>query len=196
MTQNKWLLLVLHVFAWVCWAFTSFLDIPSWFGCIKFPIGVNEYVYLVPCEPNRDKVIWNFSQIQAGKEGSLLQTLQTCMKDVSSSILSSIITESAARFGEDRVTQLLDDQSAVHVLLREGTGTLQLSCIANAYNSLLWSRHSTASLSGTLRLAFRQGHICQTSSSGSSQCVFRSTTDSVISYDEPMISVFMEVNTY
>lgn len=60
-------------------------------------------------------------RIQEGKEGTLLKALQPNLKHVSSSILSSIVTESAARFGEDRVTQLLNDQSAVYVLLSQGT---------------------------------------------------------------------------
>lgn len=67
-----------------------------------------------------------FCRIQEGKERTLLQTLEPCLKLVSSSILSLIITESAARFGEDRVTQLLDAQSAVYVILSEGT--LQVIC--------------------------------------------------------------------
>ncbi|XP_047673206.1 E3 ubiquitin-protein ligase rnf213-beta isoform X2 [Tachysurus fulvidraco] len=57
---------------------------------------------------------------QAGKEGNLLQTLQPHLKDISSSILSLLITESTARFGKDRVLQLLSDQSAVRVLLLQG----------------------------------------------------------------------------
>ncbi|XP_060751752.1 E3 ubiquitin-protein ligase rnf213-beta isoform X2 [Tachysurus vachellii] len=57
---------------------------------------------------------------QAGKEGNLLKTLQPHLKDISSSILSLLITESTARFGEDRVMQLLNDQSAVSVLLTQG----------------------------------------------------------------------------
>ncbi|XP_036427896.1 E3 ubiquitin-protein ligase rnf213-beta isoform X2 [Colossoma macropomum] len=57
---------------------------------------------------------------QAGKEGDLLQTLLSDPKSLHSSILSSIVVESAARFGEDTVTQLLDAQSAVHILLSQG----------------------------------------------------------------------------
>ncbi|XP_053366887.1 E3 ubiquitin-protein ligase rnf213-beta isoform X1 [Clarias gariepinus] len=57
---------------------------------------------------------------QESKEGTLLKALQPNLKHVSSSILSSIVTESAARFGEDRVTQLLNDQSAIYVLLSQG----------------------------------------------------------------------------
>ncbi|KAK3529115.1 hypothetical protein QTP70_016547 [Hemibagrus guttatus] len=57
---------------------------------------------------------------QAGKEGNLLRTLLLHLKHVSSSILSFIITESTARFGGERVMQLLNDQSAVHVLLSQG----------------------------------------------------------------------------
>ncbi|XP_072523911.1 E3 ubiquitin-protein ligase rnf213-beta [Salminus brasiliensis] len=57
---------------------------------------------------------------QAGKEGDLLRTLLSWPKPPHSSILSSIIVESAAHFGEDTVTQLLDAQSAVHVLLSKG----------------------------------------------------------------------------
>ncbi|XP_058262202.1 E3 ubiquitin-protein ligase rnf213-beta isoform X1 [Hemibagrus wyckioides] len=57
---------------------------------------------------------------QAGKEGNLLQTLLPRLKHVSSSILSFIITESTACFGEDRVSQLLNDQSAVNILLSQG----------------------------------------------------------------------------
>ncbi|KAL7869588.1 hypothetical protein AOLI_G00135760 [Acnodon oligacanthus] len=57
---------------------------------------------------------------QAGKEGDLLQTLLSDPKSLHPSILSSIVMESAARFGEDIVTQLLDGQSAVHILLSQG----------------------------------------------------------------------------
>lgn len=98
---------------------------------------------MVPCEPDQVKVIIKkkrineyLCHIQEGKEGTLLQTLNLHLKYVSSSILSSIITESTARFGENRVTQLLNDQSAVHVLLSQGT--LQpISRIGNAHNSCL-----------------------------------------------------------
>ncbi|XP_066518776.1 E3 ubiquitin-protein ligase rnf213-beta [Hoplias malabaricus] len=57
---------------------------------------------------------------QAGKEGDLLQTLPSFPKSPPSSILSSIVVESAARFEKDAVTQLLDSQSAVHILLSQG----------------------------------------------------------------------------
>ncbi|XP_017573370.2 E3 ubiquitin-protein ligase rnf213-beta isoform X2 [Pygocentrus nattereri] len=57
---------------------------------------------------------------QVGKEGDLLQTLLSDPKFLHSSILSSIVVESAARFGEDTVTQLLNGQSAVHILLSQG----------------------------------------------------------------------------
>ncbi|KAK1794252.1 hypothetical protein P4O66_011142, partial [Electrophorus voltai] len=57
---------------------------------------------------------------QEGKEGDLLRTLLSDPKCLSSSILSSILVESAARYGEDTVTQLLDGQSAIHVLLSQG----------------------------------------------------------------------------
>ncbi|XP_076855501.1 E3 ubiquitin-protein ligase rnf213-beta isoform X2 [Brachyhypopomus gauderio] len=57
---------------------------------------------------------------QAGKEGHLLLNLLSDSKSLSSSVLSSILLDSAARCKGDTVTQLLDAQSAIHVLLSHG----------------------------------------------------------------------------
>uniref|UniRef100_A0A3B1J697 RING-type E3 ubiquitin transferase n=1 Tax=Astyanax mexicanus TaxID=7994 RepID=A0A3B1J697_ASTMX len=54
---------------------------------------------------------------QSGKEGDLLKSFFSWGTSPPSSVLSSIVVESADRFGEDVVMQLLEDQSAAHVLL-------------------------------------------------------------------------------
>ncbi|XP_050980097.1 LOW QUALITY PROTEIN: E3 ubiquitin-protein ligase rnf213-beta-like [Labeo rohita] len=57
------------------------------------------------------------SLCKANKEGDLLHHLFS--KSLSSPVVSSIIVESAARFGEDHERRLLDPQSAINVLLSQ-----------------------------------------------------------------------------
>lgn len=64
--------------------------------------------------------------LQANKEGDLLHRLFT--KPIPWPVVSSIIVESAARFGEDHEGCLLDSQSAINFLLSQGamTGSYKL----------------------------------------------------------------------
>ncbi|XP_016335836.1 E3 ubiquitin-protein ligase rnf213-beta-like [Sinocyclocheilus anshuiensis] len=57
------------------------------------------------------------NQCQANKEGDLLHHIFT--KSISWPVVSSIIVESAARFGEDHEGRLLDPQSAINFLLSQ-----------------------------------------------------------------------------
>uniref|UniRef100_A0A9J7YJS3 RING-type E3 ubiquitin transferase n=1 Tax=Cyprinus carpio carpio TaxID=630221 RepID=A0A9J7YJS3_CYPCA len=57
------------------------------------------------------------NQCQANKEGQLLYHLFT--KSISWPVVSSIIVESASRFGEDHEGRLLDPQSAIYFLLSQ-----------------------------------------------------------------------------
>ncbi|XP_071387268.1 E3 ubiquitin-protein ligase rnf213-beta-like [Centroberyx affinis] len=54
---------------------------------------------------------------QAGKEGDLMRSLTSKVSDLPDPILSAIVVESAARFGENSVVQLLHPQSAINHLL-------------------------------------------------------------------------------
>jgi len=60
--------------------------------------------------------------LQAKKEGGLLRFLFS--KNISWSVVSSIIVESAARFEENHEGRLLDPQSAINFLLSQGTVTV------------------------------------------------------------------------
>ncbi|XP_047465467.1 E3 ubiquitin-protein ligase rnf213-beta [Mugil cephalus] len=57
---------------------------------------------------------------QAEKEGDLMQRLSSNRKDLHVAILSAIVVESAARFKDNMVAQLLNPQSAVNHLLSHG----------------------------------------------------------------------------
>ncbi|XP_046887613.1 E3 ubiquitin-protein ligase rnf213-beta isoform X4 [Hypomesus transpacificus] len=57
---------------------------------------------------------------QAGKEGDLMQTLFSLSHKLPSKVLSSIVVESATRFEQSTVEQLLNPQSSVHHLLLKG----------------------------------------------------------------------------
>lgn len=63
----------------------------------------------------------SFFFLQANKERDLLQHLFT--KYISWPVVSSIIVESAARFGENLEGRLLDPRSAINFLLSQGTVT-------------------------------------------------------------------------
>ncbi|KAK0144079.1 E3 ubiquitin-protein ligase rnf213-beta [Merluccius polli] len=65
-----------------------------------------------------------------GKEGELMQTLASKVKDIPGGILSSIIVESAARFDHNSVLQLLDPQSAVSCILSQEWKELQVDDVA------------------------------------------------------------------
>ncbi|CAL8282528.1 unnamed protein product [Merluccius merluccius] len=64
------------------------------------------------------------------KEGELMQTLASKVKDIPGGILSSIIVESAARFDHNSVLQLLDPQSAVSCILSQEWKELQVDDVA------------------------------------------------------------------
>ncbi|CAL8240472.1 unnamed protein product [Gadus morhua 'NCC'] len=66
------------------------------------------------------------STCQREKEGDLIKTLYSKMKDIPGNILSSIIVESAARFHHNSVLQLLDPQSAISCILSQEWKTLPL----------------------------------------------------------------------
>ncbi|KAJ3608504.1 hypothetical protein NHX12_025551 [Muraenolepis orangiensis] len=67
---------------------------------------------------------------QRQKEGDLMQTLASKVKDIPSGILSSIIVKSAARFDHNPVLHLLDPHSAVSFILSEGWKALQVDDVA------------------------------------------------------------------
>ncbi|CAK6965023.1 E3 ubiquitin-protein ligase rnf213-beta isoform X3 [Scomber scombrus] len=54
------------------------------------------------------------------KEGDLMQTLTSKEKDLPVSVVSAVVVESAARFDDNSVDQLLDPQSAINHLLSHG----------------------------------------------------------------------------
>ncbi|XP_071319372.1 E3 ubiquitin-protein ligase rnf213-beta isoform X2 [Trachinotus anak] len=60
------------------------------------------------------------SVCQRGQEGDLMRSLGHKVKDVPAVIVSTVVVESAARFKDNHVAQLLDPQSAVHFLLLQG----------------------------------------------------------------------------
>ncbi|CAL8264028.1 unnamed protein product [Arctogadus glacialis] len=66
------------------------------------------------------------STCQREKEGELIKTLYSKMKDIPGNILSSIIVESAARFHHNAALQLLDPQSAISCILAQEWKTLPL----------------------------------------------------------------------
>ncbi|XP_034563927.1 E3 ubiquitin-protein ligase rnf213-beta [Notolabrus celidotus] len=57
---------------------------------------------------------------QRGKEGDLLQSLSSKVKDLPGAVMSAVVVESAARFRDKPVLQLLHPQSAVNHLLSQG----------------------------------------------------------------------------
>ncbi|KAL0964856.1 hypothetical protein UPYG_G00329960 [Umbra pygmaea] len=65
-----------------------------------------------------DSAITNICQ--TGKEGDLMRTLSSLSAPPPSWVLSSIVVQSAARFKNDPVVQLLDPQSALNHLLSQG----------------------------------------------------------------------------
>ncbi|XP_049419183.1 E3 ubiquitin-protein ligase rnf213-beta isoform X2 [Epinephelus fuscoguttatus] len=54
---------------------------------------------------------------QRGQEGDLMRTLSSKVKDLPDVVLSAVVVESAARFRDNSVVQLLDPQSAMNHLL-------------------------------------------------------------------------------
>lgn len=58
---------------------------------------------------------------QRGKEGDLMQSLSSKVKDLPLAVTSALVVESAARFRDNTVLQLLDPQSAMNHLLSYGT---------------------------------------------------------------------------
>lgn len=50
-----------------------------------------------------------------------MRTLSSKVKDVPVAVVSAVVAESAARFGDNSVDQLLDPQSAINHLLSDGT---------------------------------------------------------------------------
>lgn len=67
-----------------------------------------------------------FVCFQRGEEGDLMRCLSAKVKDVPAHVLSAIVVESAARFKDDSVVQLLHPQSAVGFLLLRGTSFIPL----------------------------------------------------------------------
>ncbi|XP_042252605.1 E3 ubiquitin-protein ligase rnf213-beta [Thunnus maccoyii] len=57
---------------------------------------------------------------QRGKEGDLMRTLTSKVKDLPDVVVSAVVVASAARFGDNTVIQLLDPQSAINHLLSHG----------------------------------------------------------------------------
>ncbi|XP_051273053.1 E3 ubiquitin-protein ligase rnf213-beta isoform X1 [Dicentrarchus labrax] len=57
---------------------------------------------------------------QRGQEGDLLESLRTKVKDLPDVVMSAFVVESAARFRDDAVVQLLDPQSAMNHFLSQG----------------------------------------------------------------------------
>lgn len=58
---------------------------------------------------------------QRGKEGDLMRSLSPKVKDLPLAVTSALVVESAARFRDNTVLQLLDPQSAMNHLLSYGT---------------------------------------------------------------------------
>ncbi|KAM6951514.1 E3 ubiquitin-protein ligase rnf213-beta [Aplochiton taeniatus] len=58
---------------------------------------------------------------QAGKEGDLMQKLHSVVKEeVPSTVMSTLVVESAARFEHNNINQLLSSQSVINHILSEG----------------------------------------------------------------------------
>ncbi|XP_070707447.1 E3 ubiquitin-protein ligase rnf213-beta [Pempheris klunzingeri] len=57
---------------------------------------------------------------QSGKEGDLMRTLSSKVKNLPEVVMSAVVVESAARFRDNSVVQLLDPQSAMNHLLSHG----------------------------------------------------------------------------
>ncbi|XP_069016032.1 E3 ubiquitin-protein ligase rnf213-beta [Embiotoca jacksoni] len=57
---------------------------------------------------------------QSGKEGDLMRSLSSKVKDLPVDVVSAVVVKSAARFRDDVVVQLLDPQSAINHLLSNG----------------------------------------------------------------------------
>ncbi|XP_019133291.1 E3 ubiquitin-protein ligase rnf213-beta isoform X3 [Larimichthys crocea] len=57
---------------------------------------------------------------QSGQEGDLMRSLRSKVKDLPEAVTSAVVVESAARFRDDPVVQLLDPQSAINQLLSHG----------------------------------------------------------------------------
>ncbi|CAL8304474.1 unnamed protein product [Lota lota] len=72
------------------------------------------------------------STCQKEKEGELMQTLASKLKDIPGNILSSIIVESAARFPPNCLLQLLDPRSAISYILSQEWKALPVDDVAEA----------------------------------------------------------------
>ncbi|XP_070782783.1 E3 ubiquitin-protein ligase rnf213-beta [Enoplosus armatus] len=57
---------------------------------------------------------------QRGQEGDLMRSLSSKVKDLPDVVMSAVVVESAARFRDNSVVQLLDPQSAMNHLLSHG----------------------------------------------------------------------------
>ncbi len=90
---------------------SCFLFTKKWIG-----VFVSTFVHLVLVH-----FCISFFFLQANKERDLLHHLFT--KSISWPVVSSILVESAARFGENLEGRLLDPQSAINFLLSQGTVT-------------------------------------------------------------------------
>lgn len=63
----------------------------------------------------------SMSWLQSGQEGDLLRSLGSRVKLLPEVVTSAVVVESAARFKDDFVVQLLHPQSAVNHLLSHST---------------------------------------------------------------------------
>lgn len=58
---------------------------------------------------------------QRQREGDLMRSLGSKARALPDAVVSAVVVESAARFGDDSVVQLLHPQSAMNHLLSQGT---------------------------------------------------------------------------
>ncbi|XP_036938207.1 E3 ubiquitin-protein ligase rnf213-beta [Acanthopagrus latus] len=91
---------------------------------------------------------------QRGKEGELMQSLSSKVKDLPPVVMSALVLESAARFRDNSVVQLLDPQSAMsHLLCYADWKSIQVDdAAAQVVNSCQTAVHS-------LMESLLQGHV-------------------------------------
>ncbi|XP_043958780.1 E3 ubiquitin-protein ligase rnf213-beta isoform X1 [Gambusia affinis] len=83
--------------------------------CLDSPLGKSHHVVQNCFHEMFHSAIKSICQ--GGKEGDLMRSLTSKVKDLPPRVTSAVVVESAARFRDNMVVQLLDPQSAVNVLL-------------------------------------------------------------------------------
>ncbi|KAM3838360.1 E3 ubiquitin-protein ligase rnf213-beta-like, partial [Diretmus argenteus] len=90
---------------------------------------------------------------KAGEEGDLMRQLTSKGKNLPDTILSAVVIESAARFQDNSVLQLLDQQSAINHLLSHDWKTIQVDDAAGQV-----IQHCQSTLASLVEALF-QGHV-------------------------------------